>query len=291
MKLEELGYYMDGKLKENLDEVPGILKKNYDCVIIVSGSGLVGLGKSTLAVQCAYNLANLLGTAFSLDNVVFDPDTLMKTAASLPKNSVIVYDEGRAGLDSARAMENVNKATMDFFQECRQYGHVIIIVLPDFFKLSETIACARSLFLLNCYQGDNLSRGFFSFYSFKKKDQLYYFGKRQIGTHARYMVTYPNFRGRFTSHMPIDKDAYEKKKLEALRTKIKSRYSDKWKLQRDIALYLLNEKAKFSHEKIEQLMKAINPNVIGDGSIQSAIEQVRSDLKFNKTEQNEVTYA
>jgi ABC-type xylose transport system permease subunit len=44
-------------------------------------------------------------------------------------HSVLVYDEGRAGLDSARAMENINKAMQDFFQECGQYGHVIIIVL------------------------------------------------------------------------------------------------------------------------------------------------------------------
>lgn len=130
---------------------------------------------------------------FDNSNIAFDPDDLMKVAANKPRNSVLVYDEGRAGLDSARAMENINKAMTDFFQECGQYGHVIIIVLPDFFKLTETIAVPRSLFLINVYTDKNYNRGYFSFYSEHRKELLYVIGKKKWGTSSKYLSVAENF--------------------------------------------------------------------------------------------------
>ena len=240
---------MDGALMENLKQVPKFLKNAWDCVFIVSGSGKVRIGKSSMALQMAYFIAWLLvggdkklkktPVPFTLDNVVFTPKDLMKLASTLPKHSVILYDEGRAGLDSARAMESLNKIMIDFFQECGQYQHVIIIVLPNFHRLKEDIAVARSLFLVDVYTGKNYSRGFFKFFNERQKENLYAFGKARIGIYNKYMATNPSFRGRFTKYLPVSKKDYEDKKLKALREKSLSRNQTKQLLSRNFAVYNL----------------------------------------------------
>ena len=51
------GYYMDGYLAQNLQPVPEFLKKDFDFIGIITGSGKVRLGKSTFAVQIGYFIA------------------------------------------------------------------------------------------------------------------------------------------------------------------------------------------------------------------------------------------
>ena len=83
------------------------------------------------------------------ENVVFSAEDLQDAAQKLyekyGKNQVILYDEGRQGLDSARSMESINKGMEDFFQECGFMGHIIVIVLPSFFKLKEDYAVSYIL--------------------------------------------------------------------------------------------------------------------------------------------------
>jgi len=223
---------MDKNLRANLKEIPRFLNKSYDCVIIVTGHGKVRIGKSTMAQQIGYYAAWLLAggkkkpkkksVPFDNTNIVFTPDQLVGLAGKLPKRSVIVYDEGRAGLDSIRAMENINKGMMDFFQECGQYQHVIIIVLPNYFRLSEDIAVPRSLFLVDVHHDAKYNRGYFKFYNEIQKEYLYVFGKKKLGTYAKYKSVNPSFNGRFTdSHPKIDVALYEKQKREALDKKQK----------------------------------------------------------------------
>ena len=243
------GYYMDGYLKTNLDPVPKFLKKKWDVVGIVSGHGKVGVGKSTMAGNVGYYLAwRLAGgevicnesnqvtrvlppkeeVRFSLNNVVFSPEDLMKRAEELPKNSVIIYDEGRSGLDSASAMTAINKTMGEFFQRCRVYHHVIIIVLPNFFKLHEDYAVARSIFLIDTFADANYNRGHFSFYNEHQKELLFFWGKRLIGVTAKYSAAKRNFWGRFTSWVPWSEEEYDKAKEVAMskasHTKTQQRY-------------------------------------------------------------------
>lgn len=233
----DLQYYMDKNLRSNLKEIPRFLRKSYDCVIIVSGRGKVRVGKSTMADQIAYYAAWLLAggktkpkkkiVPFDNTNIVFTPDQLVDLAQKLPKRSVIVYDEGRAGLDSIRAMENINKGMMDFFQECGQYQHVIIIVLPNYFRLSEDIAIPRSLFLVDVHHDAKYNRGYFKFYNEMQKEYLYVWGKKKLGTYAKYNSANPSFNGRFTDFQPnIDVALYEKQKREALVKKQKAKAYD-----------------------------------------------------------------
>lgn len=305
---ERIGYYMDEFLAINLMGIPPYLTKAWDVVGIISGHGKVRIGKSTMAQQTGYFLAWLLAGGcmnrnestgkwfvskhpdkqvnFNLkDNIVFDPDGLMKKAADLHKkygrNQVIIYDEGRAGLDSASAMSAINKAMQDFFQECGQYGHVILVVLPNFFKLHEDYAVPRSLFLIDVYADKNLRRGFFSFYNESQKEWLYYLGKKRIGTSLKFGDTRPSFKGRFTPFLPIDKDEYDQAKADALRKKAFTRGERKWKKQRDAAIYLLYTKCELS---IPEIAKHLTPLVgmrVGETMVQGALEAI-SHTKMDK---------
>lgn len=292
--ITDLNYYMDGYLQSNLLEVKNFLKKGYDCVIIISGNGKVRLGKSTIASQVAYFIAwDILQdkikrklvpadtkVPFTNDNIVFDPETLMNKSSTYPRNSVFVYDEGRAGLDSARAMENINKATMDFFQECGQYGHVVLIVLPDFFKLSEMIAVPRSLFLINVYHDRNYNRGYFSFFNERQKELLYIIGKKKWGSTAKYMSVDDSFHGRFADFMPIDKTLYDQQKREALKKKQKSRTEVKWQRQRDALIWLMKQKTQMSDQKLAESVTRLSRIVISESSVKLAWNTVEKNLEL-----------
>jgi hypothetical protein len=300
----DLKYYMDGYLRDNLNEVPKFLKEGWDCVIILSGNAKVRIGKSTLAMQIAYYLAWLLNelrkksklvsennpVPFDNTNIAFDPDEVRKLATNKPKNSVLVYDEGRAGLDSARAMENINKAMQDFFQECGQYGHVIIIVLPDFFKLNDTIAIPRSLFLINVYHDANYRRGYFSFFNEKKKELLYIFGKKKWGSDSKYMSVNDDFHGRFTPYFPINKEIYDEQKRTALKKKKKSQLEQRWHKERDASFYLLKKINKFSNSEIAKEVSRLTDIPIGERAVDQAITNIRKriDALFSSEEHEDV---
>jgi len=303
---EQKGFYMDRWKKENLDGIPKFIAKDWDVVGVVSGSGLVRIGKSREAIQIGLYIAWLIaggeviadenGNAiktitpkkdinFTLDNIVFSPEELMEKARKFPMNSVFVYDEGRSGLDSKRAMESINKGMEDFFQECGVYNHVIIIVLPDFFKLHYDYAVTRSMFLIDVSVNQKWERGYFEFYNRNQKEWLFNLGRKKMGVKGKYGAAKGNFRGRFTSWFPFDEKEYDRRKKEALEKKEITRYQKKYKRQRDAALYLYKKKTKFKNAEIAEEMSEvcefeIKPNVIKEGILD--IKKRRGEFKEYK---------
>ena len=268
------GYYMDGYLAEVLSGIPGHLKKDWDVIGIVSGRNLVRLGKSTMAFSCAYFVAWLLAggemcldredsnygnvlksptkpVKFDLSHVVFDIDSLMKIAHESPMNSVFVLDEGKRGLDAKSTMTQLNKKMEDFVQACGVYNHVIFIVLPDFFSLNKDFATARTKFLIDVYKGKNHQRGFFRFFAELRKEQLYEFGRKLLGTTARYLKTGENFRGRFTKWMPFDREEYDILKKKALNKVRLGKRDINFARQRDIMIYLYKNLKNKSSKELE----------------------------------------
>lgn len=307
---KKTGYYMDGYLKRNLDGVPSFLKKEWDVVGIVSGHGKVGTGKSTSAQQVGYYLAWLLAggkmvdeeispgkfrtkeivspkkpVRFGMNNIVFTAEDLMNKAESLYNkygpNQVLIYDEGMSGLDSANAMTSINKAMTEFMQRCRVYHHIILIVLPNFFKLHEDYAVARSLFLIDCYADSSFNRGYFSFYNEYQKEKLYYFGKRLIGVRARYGAAHDSFWGRFSKWMPVDKDEYDNAKIKAINKAAKQGNNKKYKIQRDAAIYLTKKTHKYSSKEISEELTKLSNQKVSERTIQRSIETI-STLKDKK---------
>jgi hypothetical protein len=302
------GFYMDGYLKTNLDGIPRYIEKDWDCVGIVSGRGLVGVGKSTLAAQVAYYLAwRLAGgemlvneknqvtgmvkpkkkVRFNLrENVVFSAEDLQDRAKQLyekyGKAQVIVYDEGRQGLDSARAMESINKGMEDFFQECRFYNHVIIIVLPNFFKLHEDYAVARSVFLIDAFADREFNRGYFNFYNTRQKEYLYFFGKKKLGVTAKYNATKENFYGRFTRWLPYNKKEYEEAKKKAIEQKAKSRRERNLRLQRDTLVWAIRNVWKIRLKELKEKLHHISDITIAERTLRQCCERINDMLDRKK---------
>jgi hypothetical protein len=303
---EKIGYYMQGYLKKNLDGVPNFLKKEWDVVGIITGHGKVGTGKSTIALQVGYYLAWLLSggemldeeyekgkfrvvgmvkpkrpVRFGMENIVFTPEDLMKKAETLYNkygpNQVIVYDEGKSGLDSENAMKSINKAMTEFMQRCRVYHHIILIVLPNFFKLHEDYAVARSLFLIDAYADKEFNRGYFSFYNELQKEKLFYFGKRLIGVRARYAAAHDSFWGKFTKWLPVDKETYDKAKIKAIKNLNMTRHDIKYKKQRDAAIYLTKKYSDLPSESISKELSAICNEKISPRSIRYAISNITKE--------------
>lgn len=298
-KVNRVGYYMDEYLGQNLMSIPNYLKNAWDVVGIVSGHGKVRIGKSSIAQQVGLYLAWLIAggrmeersdwlpgepnkfvvarkpqrvVKFDLkENIVFSPEQLMNKASELykkyGKHQVIIYDEGRAGLDSAKAMTAINKAMQDFFQECGMYGHVILIVLPSFFKLHEDYATSRSLFLIDVYANKDLRRGFFNFYNEQQKEFLYLQGRKKVGTLGKYQAGYSSFSGRFTKFLPFDKDEYEAEKMKALGKKTIKKRDQKFINERNHYLWAMYKGFNLSASAFADYLKTIFPDGIGQRTI------------------------
>lgn len=302
---------IDGYLKSNLDTIPNFLRKGYDCVGIISGMGKVRIGKSVAAIGSigSYVAWLLAGgrvvceqevkenkkiwvtkkvvipkkkVQFDLnENICFSAEDLQKTAHKLynkyGKNQVIVYDEGRQGLDSARAMESINKGMEDFFQTCGFMGHVILIVLPNFFKLHEDYAVARSLFLINVFADQQFNRGYFSFYNEYKKEQLFFFGKKKLGIRAKYGATNHNFWGKFSSWFPFDKNDYEKLKEEAMKKARMKKRELHYKKQRDACMFLLKKFAEMKSPDISRELTLLSGTKISERMVRYAIAGITKE--------------
>jgi hypothetical protein len=308
---KQVGFYMDGYLLSNLLGVFDYIRKDWDCIGIISGHGYPRMGKSTIAFQVGSLLAWIFAGGvidlevtkengkdslkinsitqphskikFTLDeNVVFSALDLKKRAQSLyekyGKNQIIVYDEGREGLDAKRAMESLNKVMEDFFQECGFMGHVILIVLPNFFKLHEDYAITRSIFLIDCFRDKKKRRGYFNFYDEKQKEWLYFLGKKRIGITFKYDAAGETFWGRFTSWFPFDRREYEKKKLEAMKKRERSWQQMNWKRQRDALLFLLKKETENSSPEISKKLEELTGIKLADETIDHTIEKVGSKV-------------
>lgn len=304
-KFNRVGFYMDTNLMQNLMFIPKRLKEAYDTVGIVSGRGLVRVGKSVMAQQVGFFCAWLIAGGkmekieyrdpktnqvrnkwvvaklptkdlnFSLDNIVFRPEELKKRAfeafKKYGKNQVIIYDEGRTGLDSASSMSSINKMMQDFFQECGFMNHIILIVLPNFFKLHEDYSVSRSLFLIDVYPDQKMKRGYFSFYNTNQKEWLYFLGKKKIGISQKYYSAPASFNGRFIDFSPIDKKLYEDAKARAMNQKKLSNQQHKYKKRLDAAILILNKNLGMSEEEIADWLSVYTKESISAAMIKSSL--------------------
>ncbi len=273
------GFYMDGKLAENLSGIVPYLDKGFDSVGIISGSNRTGVGKTTIAFQVGYFIAWLIAggemdlrrheetdkfisplilkfpnkkVRFGLNNIVFSPSELIKAARTLPKRSVIIYDEGRQGVDSRNVMTSLNRELEEFFQVCRIYGHVFIIVIPNAFKLHEDYFVSRADWLIDAYLVNQSERGNFRFWDRDKKEFLYVFGKKLLSASRKYAIELPNFFGSFSKIFILDEAEYHKKKLKALKQVERTQRGYKMKVQRDAWANICKKLSKKSHKELAE---------------------------------------
>ncbi len=217
-----LTFKIHAALSENIDIITHNQKRDWDFKLAISGDGMTRTGKSTVAALiCAY--ADETFVKNWKERIIFDGGELIKTAYRVPKGSWLMYDEAREGLDSRKQMERYTKNLLDFFSQCGNLNHGIVIVLPEFFELPKSIAINQTIALINCYARHGFNRGYFDF--FNRKDKRYLFIKGQ--KYLDYKAQSPSFKGTFNNWFPVNKAEYEALKNETLKAiQKKENYSD-----------------------------------------------------------------
>jgi len=234
MKVTNKNYYMERFLVDELEHLKRAVACKWDAVILIDG--VEGSGKDTIGDQVAY----YLDPTYNLSNKVFTPEQFEKAVDKASKGQAVYWCEFGLGGLATDAMTTVQGMILKKLTTIRSKGLVIILAMSWIFELRKYFAIGRTRFLLHTTTPDGIERGFFKFYGFDNKRQLYIAGKKNYTYHG---ATY-NKRGRFpnTEGLFYDQEEYEVKKQEAIKsiclTK-KGHKVEKWKVQRDKAIIAL----------------------------------------------------
>jgi hypothetical protein len=192
------------------------IKQDWDFVIVVDG--MEGGGKSKLALTCAY----YVDPTFTLDRVAFNPAEFKHAIDTAVQYQAVVFDEAYLGLGGKYALTWINRSLISMLTKIRQKNLFVFIVLPSFFDLDKYVSLWRSRALIHIYTGDKMERGYFRFYNYERKLNLWVKGHKIYN----YNLEKPNFFGRFTNFMPLDDVEYRKKKLKDLSDYRSGQYTD-----------------------------------------------------------------
>jgi hypothetical protein len=214
------GIYLDGKLKEKLDNIIKIRKQGYDALFIIDGDRRTG--KSTLAMTCG----TYLDPNFSMKNIVSGMDNALKVIESLPNESFVLFDESSLVFSSKDHATKAQKQLLKIIDVIGQKRMAMCLCLPTFFDLSRPIAKTHSRFLIHVYTDKDLKRGRFAYYSTHKKDRLYENGKRRFNS---YLNPRADWFGRFTDFQPPFNQEYLKLKKVSLHEALKGTNNEKEK--------------------------------------------------------------
>ena len=251
-------YYMDDRLKKQIDEKvkPDLAKKDKDIVILLDGHE--GSGKTTLGLQ----IGKYIDPTLTTSRVVFNAEDFRDAILRAKKGQVVIYDEAFTGLSARSSLSGVNKILVSLMMQMRQKNLCVIIILPTFFLLDKYVALFRSKALLHIYEtGGN--RGYFRVYNQKRKKLLYLFGSKTYNYAPKIgkKKLFTRFKGRFYGVFALgDADAekeYRNKKAKALQESEKNPMTSstiKYRDQRDICIHLLKKELKLSSRKLAEYL-------------------------------------
>lgn len=276
-KNKPITYYIEDRLKKNLDEkvIPALQKKDKDRVLVIDGAE--GAGKTTLAFQIGKYVDNSL----DLSRVVFNAEEFRQAIFKAKKGQCIIYDEAFTGLSSRSSLSGINRVLVSLMMQMRQKNLFVIIVLPTIFLLDKYVALFRTIALVHVYESKG-KRGYFKVYSRKAKKLLYLFGRQTYSYNHK--KVYTRFRGRFYGNFALgdekDEIKYREKKAKALQeteTNPMSVGQVKYKEQRDVVLYLLRKNLKLTYQELS--------NLLNEYQIEMSYVQIRAIcIKFGDKE-------
>ena len=170
---EYVEYFIEDRLKHNLDTkvIPMLTLKDKDCILALDGRE--GAGKSTLALQ----IGKYVDPTLDLSRVVFNAEEFRQAIFKAKKGQCIIFDEAFTGLSSRAALSGINRTLISLMMQMRQKNLFVIIVLPTFFLLDKYVALFRARALIHVYENKGV-RGYFRLYNSKLKKLLYIFGKK-----------------------------------------------------------------------------------------------------------------
>ena len=107
------------------------IKRNKNVIMCICGG--TGSGKSYAALHIADKVQQrIINEPFKARQVVFTGTEFLQQTEVLKPGSVILWDEIGVGLNSRRAMSNINIALNNKFQVFRHQNYVTILTTPDF---------------------------------------------------------------------------------------------------------------------------------------------------------------
>ena len=207
------GRYIDGYLYENLSILADSIVNDMTFLAVIFSSTLeVGTGKSVLATQIGEAWTRLIKekhgieNPWGINNLIWRPKDLIERAFKVPKYSYILLDEW----EDSHYWSELGITLRQFFRKCRQLNLFIMVIIPNWFQLPMSYAISRSIFAIDVKFGDNFERGFFDFYGFESKRNLYVQGKK----FHNYRAWKPDFDGVFYDGYGVDEKEYRDKKLK-----------------------------------------------------------------------------
>jgi len=257
------GRYINQTLYENLKILAKNITKDVTYLGICSSSTLeVGSGKSTMMTQIGEAYTELvnqyhgLNLEFDMNNVVFRPKDLIERSFNLPKYSFILLDEW----EDTHYWSELGMTLRQFFRKCRQLNLFMIIIIPNFFQLGINYAVSRSLFFIDVRFEGEFDRGYFKFYNFDAKKNLYINGKRN----QNYNCVAPQFQGRFTNGYGVNEEEYKQAKYKDMiesEDRVKEDRENKLRSQLTSICTLLKKEYNLGGIKQEALLKKYNIDI------------------------------
>lgn len=233
------GIYVNAYLKEKLDNILHIQKKEWDAMILIDGKERSG--KSILGMTCAWYLTK---GKLTIDNFAKGLEEAKAKIRTLPNKSILVVDEASLVFNTKDSRTNVSVELQKIMDVVGQKNMVFILILPSIFDLAKSIATRRSLFLLHVFVDEKWNRGSFAYYGEETKEVLYVEGKKNYN---KYTIP-PDFTGSFTNFKPPFYDEYLKLKKETLIEILEDKKEQKQKDRSEIWALKYN---------IYQLMKSV----------------------------------
>lgn len=205
------GRYIDETLYQNIKILAKNIVRDMTFLGVISSSTLeVGSGKSVLVQQIAEAYLEAvrefhrIDNQLSMKNITFSPRELIDKAFQVPKYSVIILDEW----EDLNYWSELGMSLRQFFRKCRQLNLFMLVIIPNFFQLPLSYAVSRSVFFIDVKFSGEFERGYFRFFSFNKKKELYLKGKKT----QDYNCVKPDFMGRFADGYVIDEATYRRVK-------------------------------------------------------------------------------
>jgi len=217
VKYGNIEQYMNPMLKNSLDYVKKFSKQELDCVILISGK--TGAGKSSLA----QSIAMYLDPTFNEKRIAFTAEQFANKIEPMQPQQAIIYDEGHETFHTSKIMTAETRNTIALLNKIRFMRLYVLIIAPDFKRVPNDVALARSFCLIHTSMYWNKTsncwiRGFFHYFSYKDKSRYYAALKKDATSEPGY---YSTFRGTFPKVCLVDPKIYNDMKMKAVQENIK----------------------------------------------------------------------
>lgn len=220
-------FYIDNKLKKNIDILIDGVRQKDDFVLVVDGHE--GSGKSIFAQELGKYCSERLNTNFTVHNIHFKLNDYIDTSLEAPIMHINVLDESRKILNKKASMTyNVRKFT-DYMSECRKRQQVHIFCVPAYHDLDEYIIKWRMKGLIHCLKYYKESDNYESGYMIQRGEFKFYPNDEKLKEYYHYKYKYPKkyeIYGRFEYAEVVDQLEYEKKKDDNMMQKYHSKFEE-----------------------------------------------------------------